>query len=97
MNCDHYHQRERWVTRIDDWTGEETSEWEYTTESAQVDIGIGAFRCTICGEVGYYTGSWRRYYENGEPCFGSERASPTETAAVRRSIRTTERQRHEER
>lgn len=36
------------------------------------DIGTGAFRCTQCGEVGYYTGSWRRYYEEGIPCSHSQ-------------------------
>lgn len=37
------------------------------------DIDIGRFRCTQCGHVGYYTGHWRRFFEEGIPCPGSER------------------------
>jgi hypothetical protein len=44
-------------------------------ESTQEDVSVGAFRCTQCGEVGYYTDSWREYYENGVPCSGSDRVS----------------------
>lgn len=37
------------------------------------DIDIGRFKCTQCGEVGYYTGHWRDFFEKGIPCFGSDR------------------------
>lgn len=40
-------------------------------QSTQEDINIGSFRCTQCGEVGYYTGLWRDYFEKGVPCPGS--------------------------
>lgn len=54
-----------------DWTGE----W-ITPEPREVgtyeDIDTGRFRCTQCGEVGYYTGLWRAFYEQGIPCPGSE-------------------------
>jgi hypothetical protein len=52
------------------------------TEQQLVDVGrqwtfdegkdIGRFRCTQCGEVFYYTGLWRDFYEKGIPCPGSE-------------------------
>lgn len=41
---------------------------EYTYE----DIDIGRFRCTQCGLIQYYTGHWKKYYEEGIPCSGSE-------------------------
>ena len=40
------------------------------------DIGIGAFRCTRCGETRYYTGHWKNFYEKGITCLGSDRAQP---------------------
>lgn len=42
-------------------------------ESACEDIDTGRFRCTLCGEVMYYTGQWRKFYEEGIPCAGSDR------------------------
>ena len=42
-------------------------------ESTQEDLDIGRFNCTQCGEVGYYTGQWKRFFEEGIPCAGSDR------------------------
>ena len=39
------------------------------------DISIGRLRCTQCGAVKYYSGTWRAYYEDGAPCYGSEGVS----------------------
>lgn len=43
-------------------------------ESTDIAAGIGRFRCTQCGRIGYYTGLWRDYYEKGIPCPGSDLA-----------------------
>lgn len=70
MSCTH--RSGRWVSGgTCDWTGDPLPDvWEeYSTFE---DTGIGSFRCTQCGEVGYYTGHWKRYHEDGIPCFGSE-------------------------
>ncbi|MGA0610053.1 hypothetical protein [Caldimonas sp. KR1-144] len=42
-------------------------------ESAYEDLDTGRFRCTLCDEVGYYTGLWKRFFEEGVPCPGSDR------------------------
>jgi hypothetical protein len=41
-------------------------------ESTMLDLDIGRFRCSLCGDIGYYTGLWRNFYEKGIPCPGSE-------------------------
>lgn len=68
-------QHKRWRSEpggTDDWTGETLPDYwweEYTYE----DLDLSRFRCTQCGEVGYYTGLWRDYHEKGIPCSGSDR------------------------
>lgn len=65
MNCDHWNTKWVWSSWQNDYTGEEEGEWVQESKSLCVDISIGAFKCTRCGHVGYYTGKWREYYENG--------------------------------
>lgn len=71
MTCTH-RTPTRWVyAEVDIGLGETEVQLveeggEYSTE----DISIGAFRCTQCGEVGYYTGLWKAHYETGAPCPG---------------------------
>lgn len=57
---------------------DETGEWVNTMSQAYErgtykDIDVGRYKCTQCGEVGYYTGLWRDFYEKGIPCPGSDR------------------------
>ena len=74
MTCTHS-TPERW-----EWQDVEVSPYGDTERQlVQVDgqptyedIDIGRFRCTQCGHIGYYTGQWRRYFEEGAPCPGSE-------------------------
>jgi hypothetical protein len=64
MSCNHQRETSRWVTQ--DYFGEEIDgEWEYTTESTTVDIDLHRYKCTQCGEVMYYSGRARDYYEKG--------------------------------
>jgi hypothetical protein len=64
MSCRHERTTERWVTR--DYFGEEIDgEWEYNTVSTTVDIDLHRYKCTQCGEVMYYSGRARDYYEKG--------------------------------
>ena len=70
MTCDH----KEWVYPPqvqDDWSGEWVDQEPYQ-RSIQDDISIGAFKCRRCGEVGYYTGNWRKFHEEGVPCIGSD-------------------------
>jgi hypothetical protein len=65
MSCRHERTTERWVTR--DYFGEEIDgEWQYDTVSTTVDIDLHRYRCTQCGEVFYYSGRAREYYEEGK-------------------------------
>lgn len=85
--CEHKIVNEVYVGRENDWTGEIEYNWETEIEYTCVDIGIGAFKCTRCGEVGYYTGSWKNYYENDVPCAASEFVGATELKTVKKAIK----------
>jgi hypothetical protein len=64
-------------------TGERIDEQVNTGgKSTQEDVDVGRFRCSQCGEVGYYTGQWKRFYEEGVPCLGSDRVSRTTGSAT---------------
>jgi hypothetical protein len=67
MSCNHERTTSRWV-ETEDWSpqdGGSTGEWEYSTESTCVDIDLHRYKCTQCGEVMYYSGRARDYYEKG--------------------------------
>ena len=65
MSCNHQRTTERWVTT--DYFGEEIAgEWQYDTVSTTVDIDLHRYKCTQCGEVMYYSGRAREYYEEGK-------------------------------
>lgn len=84
--CEHSTPTSVWVEEfVNDWGDTEPGRWEYGTRSADEDISIGAFRCSLCGRVGYYTGTWRNYYENGVDCAGTFALQPGETERVRRA------------
>lgn len=60
-----------WEYSHDDWeTGEPV--YELVKRYATVDLDVGRYKCTICGEIGYYTGHWKKYFEEGIPCPGVE-------------------------
>jgi hypothetical protein len=64
MSCNHERTTERWVTQ--DYFGEEIDgEWQYDTVSTTVDIDLHRYKCTQCGQVMYYSGAAREYYETG--------------------------------
>lgn len=70
------HRQPLWVPDlIDDWSGEVVEPGHYESESTTEDLDVGRFRCTQCGEIMYYTGSWKAYWEEGKPCPGSELVS----------------------
>jgi hypothetical protein len=76
VSCTH---ERRWST----WEAVEVGLWGETEQrlvehwqSTNEDLDTGRFRCTQCGEIGYYTGLWKRFFEEGIPCAGSERLKP---------------------
>ncbi len=58
------HKAGRWESPGRDWDGDPLpDEWvEYSTTE---DIDAHRYRCTQCGEVLYYSGAARRFYEDG--------------------------------
>ena len=71
-NCTH----QQWVYRQpylpegfaeEDWVDPSGYEWTYR------EISTGRFQCWQCKEMFYYTGHWKKYYEEGIECFGSDR------------------------
>jgi subtilisin-like proprotein convertase family protein len=64
MNCSHTKTKQTWVTT--DYWGEETEgNWEFETVSTTVDLDLHRYKCTQCGEVMYYSGAAKEYYETG--------------------------------
>lgn len=63
MTCDHT----QWVypPPAPDWYTGEITEQEPYSRGTYEDIDTGRFRCTQCGEVGYYTGKWKEHWEGG--------------------------------
>jgi hypothetical protein len=62
-----------WQTVEHPFTGELVGEvFRCGGKSLCEDLDIGRWRCSACGEIGYYTGLWKRFYEEGIPCPGSD-------------------------
>lgn len=66
--------------------GDTELEWVQRTKSAQEDFVTGTFRCSMCGEVGFFTGSWKRFYLTDEPCPSSSLVSAVDVAKVKLAI-----------
>jgi len=79
MDCTH-RTPEKWEWKEVEvgWYGETEMQRVQVGElSTQEDLDIGRFQCTQCGEVGYYTGRWKKFFEEGVPCLGSDRLQRT--------------------
>lgn len=48
------------------WDGQWYDDWRHVAHSTQEDIDLHRFRCTQCGEVGYYSSAARAFHERGE-------------------------------
>jgi hypothetical protein len=91
MSCNHRVERRFWAKYTNDWTGEEEDEWRIETEHTVKDIGVGAFQCTQCNEVMYYTGLWKKFYTENVSCSGSLHAVQIGDAAKVRAAINNER------
>ena len=70
VSCEHSIQVKQPDFRCE-FTGEmEAGQWY--PESTYVNVATGVDRCKICGHLQYYTGAWRRYYEENVQCFGGK-------------------------
>ena len=65
MSCNHTRDTSRWVETEDWYTGEMVGEWEYSSENTYEDIDLHRYKCTQCGEIMYYSGRAKQYYEEG--------------------------------
>jgi hypothetical protein len=55
-----------YVESVDEFHGCDTSHWEYgVVESTTEDVDTHRYRCTQCGQIGYYSNAARKYYEAG--------------------------------
>jgi len=71
MECNH----KKWFypePAFNDWTGELENVPAYEDFTYE-DIDTGRFKCTQCNKVMYYTGLWKRFYEEDIPCSGSDK------------------------
>lgn len=64
MSCNHTETKREWV-KVFDWDEGEREELQTIETSTCVDIDLHRFKCTRCGEIGYYSGAARRFYEGG--------------------------------
>jgi len=65
MTCPH----ERYEAQdqgYEDMNGEWISDWRNYAVSTCVDIDLHRYKCTMCGEVFYYSGRAKDFYERGE-------------------------------
>jgi hypothetical protein len=64
MTCAHETIEDVYV-EVDDGYGGTYPEWQQRVTRHTVDIDTGRYRCTRCGEVMYYTGTWRQHWTGG--------------------------------
>lgn len=86
MACSHTLKKGGYVVTEHPISGELTQEWEVTEIHTLEDLGRGAFKCTQCHEVQYYTGSWKKFYEEGVPCSGSSSIRASEIERVKAAL-----------
>ena len=65
MTCSHTKTVRNWVEDEDWYTGMVTKRWVYEETSTCEDIDLHRYKCTKCGEVMYYSGAAKEYYETG--------------------------------
>lgn len=65
MKCEHRQWVSGWYSEEENfWTGEMEDIWnEGYWESLQEDIDTHRFKCSLCGEIGYYSGAAKDHFE----------------------------------
>jgi hypothetical protein len=65
-NCDHTSYR-MVPNRMKDYAFDPDSEPDYVEESYSTyeDIDLHRAKCSMCGDILYYSGAAKNYYENG--------------------------------
>ncbi len=68
MECEHRQWVSGWYSEeVNFWTGGMEDIWnEGYWESSQEDIDTHRFKCSLCGEIGYYSGVAKEHFEGRE-------------------------------
>ena len=71
MNKCTHTKYERWTSSWENWmTGEDVVEEHYGEVDTFEDIDTHRYKCTQCGEIGYYSGAAKNWYQNKIPTPG---------------------------
>lgn len=65
MSCTHTKWENRSTEYEHPWTGEIITENDQVEVSTCEDVDLHRYACTKCGEMFYYSGAARRFYEDG--------------------------------
>lgn len=63
--CDHTKIVRREFKVENWWTGEDEIEVRYVEVCCEEDIDTHRMKCSICGEITYYSGAAKNFYEKG--------------------------------
>lgn len=65
MTCDHTRLVTNPVIVSHDWDGNAEYELREEEESAFEDLDLHRYRCSLCGQIEYYSSSARLFFEQG--------------------------------
>lgn len=63
--CSHTRYERNFYYEENWYTGEMEETEEYVEVSAEQDIDLHRYQCTLCGRIGYYSGVAKNFYEKG--------------------------------
>ncbi len=64
-SCKHQKLIEKRIPFYNDFTGDESIDVIWEWEDTFKDIDLHRYKCTQCGEIGYYSGAAKDYYTKG--------------------------------
>ena len=64
-SCKHQTLVEIKTTTYNVYVGEYETDYEWVWKSTEEDIDLHRYKCTQCGEIGYYSGAAENYYTKG--------------------------------
>ena len=64
-SCKHQRLVEVKIPVYNHYTGDESIDIDWKWEDTFKDIDLHRYKCTICGEIGYYSSAAENYYTKG--------------------------------
>jgi hypothetical protein len=64
-SCKHQRLVEVKIPVYNHYTGDESIDIDWKWEDTFKDIDLHRYKCTQCGEIGYYSGAAENYYTKG--------------------------------